>query len=516
MTLIDSNIVNTPVGISLQVRNELASRPSEESLIIENLSISNVPIVVGSAAGPTLLAGTTGSSTIAGWGRGSSYTATGHTRIQGNITPATRPGVLKTSTGAFYSRSKPQYETYQNTSFVSVRTAGAKGDGVTDDTAAIISAITSALVTGSIVYFDAGYYVVSNTIYIPPGSKITGEGYPVILATGSVFTNIGSPVPVFQVGKSGGEKGTVEWSNMIVSTKGAAPGAILIEWNLDATGLAPAGMWDVHTRVGGFKGSNLQVGQCPTGTFDSRNGNVTMTSANLPQQCIGAFMSMHVTKPATGLYMENVWLWVADHDVDDAAETQITIFAGRGLLVESTAGAIWMYGTAVEHHALYQYQLANTANIYMGEIQTETPYYQPNPNTAIPFPAVTSLNDPPVESDALGLRILSSNNILIYGAGLYSFFSNYYVHCSDAVSSPPSITLSNTILAKHLLTILQGNGEWCQSRIFSVEKSSAITVYGLDTVGTQNMITVDGNNVASYVNNIGATEFIDTIAMFKQ
>jgi hypothetical protein len=163
-----------------------------------------------------------------------------------------------------------------------------------------------------------------------------------------------------------------------------------------------------------------------------------MTSANLPQKCIAAFMSMHVTKYAAGLYMENVWLWVADHDVDDATVTQITVFAGRGLLVESTAGSIWMYGTSVEHHALYQYQLANTANIYMGEIQTETPYYQPNPNTAIPFPAVASLNDPATASDAVGLRILSSNNILVYGAGLYSFFYNYNVHCSDAVRLPKS------------------------------------------------------------------------------
>lgn len=30
-------------------------------------------------------------------------------------------------------------------------------------------------------------------------------------------------------------------------------------------------------------------------------------------------------------------------------------------------------GTAVEHHVLYQYQLANTKNIFMGFIQTETP-----------------------------------------------------------------------------------------------------------------------------------------------
>lgn len=417
----------------MQLSTEDSATLSAESLIIENLSLTNVPTAVGTVGGATLLAGTTGSTNIAGWGRGPSYTATSHTRIQGNITPAARPGVLTTPSGEFYQRSKPQYETYPASSFVSVRSAGAKGDGVTDDTAAITSAITSALNSGSIVYFDAGYYVVSSTIYIPPGSKITGEGYPVILGSGSAFTNINIPTAVVQVGKAGGEKGTVEWSNMIVSTKGAAAGAVLIEWNLDATGLAPAGMWDVHTRIGGFTGSNLQLGQCPTGPFDSRNQNETMTSANLPQQCIAAFMSMHVTKAATGLYMENVWLWTADHDVDDPAVTQITIFAGRGLLIESTAGAIWLYGTAVEHHSLYQYQFANTANIYAGEIQTETPYYQPNPNTAIPFPAVASLNDPATEGDALGLRILSSNNLLIYGAGLYSFFHNYDVTCSNAV-----------------------------------------------------------------------------------
>lgn len=436
VTLIDSSIVNTKVGISLQFSTEASTTPSAESLIIENLSISNVPTVVGTVGGATLLGGTTGSTTIAGWARGPSYTATSHTRIQGSITPATRPGVLTTSNGAFYSRSKPQYEAYPASSFVSVRSFGAKGDGVTDDTAAVSIAITSALASGSIVYFDAGYYVVSSPIYIPAGSKITGEGYPVILGHGPAFSNMNAPLPVVRVGRSGGEQGTVEWSNMIVSTKGAAPGAILIEWNLDATGLAPAGMWDVHTRIGGFTGSNLQLAQCPTGSFDSRKGNVTMTSSNLPQQCIAAFMSMHVTKFASNLYMENNWLWVADHDVDDASVTQITIFAGRGLLVESRFGAIWMYGTAVEHHSLYQYQFYTTTDIYAGEIQTETPYYQPNPNTAIPFPAVTTYHDPPVSSSALGLLISYSDNLLVYGAGLYSFFSNYNVHCSDAVCSP--------------------------------------------------------------------------------
>ena len=41
---------------------------------------------------------------------------------------------------------------------------------------------------------------------------------------------------------------------------------------------------------------------------------------------------MHITKPSSGLYLENVWLWVADHDIEDPQLRQITIYAGRGLL----------------------------------------------------------------------------------------------------------------------------------------------------------------------------------------
>jgi len=125
----------------------------------------------------------------------------------------------------------------------------------------------------------------------------------------------------------------------------------------------------------------------------------------------------------------------------------------------------------------------------MGQIQTETPYYQPNPNTTIPFPAVAALNDPTPAASALGLRVLDSKSILIYSAGLYSFFYNYNVHCSD-----------------------QGLGEWCQPRIFSVEGSS-VSLYNLATVGTQNMIAVDGTDIASYTDNIAG--FIDIIAMFR-
>ena len=90
-------------------------------------------------------------------------------------------------------------------------------------------------------------------------------------------------------------------------------------------------MWDVHTRIGGFTGSNLQVAQCVK----------NLGGAAINNACIGAFMSMHITPSASGLYMENNWLWTADHDIDDPSTTQISVYNGRGLLIEGT-GTFWL------------------------------------------------------------------------------------------------------------------------------------------------------------------------------
>ena len=154
------------------------------------------------------------------------------------------------------------------------------------------------------------------------------------MSSGAFFANSNSPQPVVRVGLPG-ESGNIEWSDMIVSTQGAQAGAILIEWNLASRG-TPSGMWDVHTRIGGFAGSNLQVGQCPT------TPAVMTPPAPVNPNCIAAFMSMHITKFASNLYLENVWLWTADHDLDDPNSTQVTIYTGRGLYIESAVGTIWL------------------------------------------------------------------------------------------------------------------------------------------------------------------------------
>jgi len=127
----------------------------------------------------------------------------------------------------------------------------------------------------------------------------------------------------------------------------------------------------------------------------------------------------------------------------------------------------------------------------MGQIQTETAYYQPNPDATIPFPADAAFHDPVMApgSSGWGLRVVDSSDLLVYGVGLYSFFSNNNVTCSN-----------------------QGNGEACQARTFGVE-NSAVSVYNLNTVGTTQMITVDGTDVAVYSDNLDG--FVDSIALFR-
>ncbi|KAG8529692.1 uncharacterized protein KY384_005173 [Bacidia gigantensis] len=491
---LDSTFKDTKVAFSI-ARTDTSSPNTGGSLSIENVALNNVGTAVLGPNNAIYLAGITGQTTITGWKTGNTYNPTALGKRQGGWTPPTRPASLLVN-GKYYERSKPQYETLPVTSFLSARSSGAKGDGNTDDTTALQNAINSAVTQGKVLFVDAGTYVVRKTILIPAGSKIVGESYSVILSSGTFFSDINAPQPVVQVGNAG-DTGVVEWSDMIVSTRNneiAQAGAILIKWNLASTSSSPSGMWDVHTRIGGFKNSWLNVADCPT----------TPSSTAINTKCIAAYMSMWITKSAAALYMENVWLWVADHDVEDPNLSQITVYAGRGLYIESTAGTFWLVGTAVEHHTLYQYQVANTKNIFMGQIQTETPYYQPNPAAPAPFNTVNSaINDPnfatycPAGSPttcfmAWGLRIVASNNIFVLGAGLYSFFNNYNTAC-NALSA----------------------GSNCQTAIFTYDNAGSMSLfaYNLNTVGSVSMVNRDNVVLAKNVDN--RNNFPSTINLFR-
>ncbi|KAJ5054763.1 uncharacterized protein L3040_001027 [Drepanopeziza brunnea f. sp. 'multigermtubi'] len=459
---VDSTISNTPVGITTAYSTSTTF--TNGSLVIDNVNFSpNVPVAVQNpTTKQTIVAGNT---KVASWVQGKQYKgANAGSTVQGTQTVVTKPASLLDSTGNVFTRSKPQYEKEPVAVFKSVKAAGAKGDGVTDDTAAI-QAVFNSVSASDIVYFDHGAYVVTSTIQVPKNIRITGEIWPLIMAGGtSFFKDQNNPKPVFQVGQAG-DVGTVEMSDLMFETLGPQPGAILMEWNVKGTSQGSAGLWDVHFRIGGSAGTQLQSDKC------SKNPTVT---APAKSECMGAYMLLHITKTGSA-YLENTWLWVSDHELDLADHNQINIYNGRGLLITSTEGPVWLHGTSSEHNVLYNYQVANAKNVYMGLIQTETPYFQSNPDATTPFTTTDTYSDPSFRGSstankAWGLRVVNSHDVLVYGGGLYSFFDNYSQVCLATAS--------------------------CQDNMVSIENSTGVHMYGLSTKAATNMVTINGASAA--------------------
>lgn len=329
-TFIDSFISNTPIGVLTSHTSNATS--TNGSLVLENVQLDHVHTAIRGIGNTTLLSGTAngGSRTIAAWAQGHAYEPAGPRSIADPISPFDRPqALLDGSTKNFYTRSKPQYEKVPVSRFISARAEGAIGDGKTDDTHALENLLIRAARSGKIVFLDSGVYKITRTLYIPQESKIVGEAYPLIFSSGPFFAKMSDPKPVVQVGKKG-EKGRVELSDFVVGTQGPQAGAVGIEWNL-VSEQTPSGMWDVHVRIGGFAGSKLQLADCAA----------TPESPTVNEKCIGAHTSMHVAPGVRGLYMENVWLWTADHDLDDPVFKNITVYNGRGLNMQA-AGEVWL------------------------------------------------------------------------------------------------------------------------------------------------------------------------------
>lgn len=153
----------------------------------------------------------------------------------------------------YFIRERPQYENIPLDSIINVKDHGARGDGSTDDTAAINSIMGMASAS-KLIFFPAGSYIVTETIYIPSHALITGEVWSQIVAKGSYFQDMNNPKPMVRVGKEG-EKGTVEISDMLFTSVGKLPGLILMEWNVAAEKQGSVAMFDAHFRVGGAHGS---------------------------------------------------------------------------------------------------------------------------------------------------------------------------------------------------------------------------------------------------------------------
>ncbi|KAF2416329.1 family 55 glycoside hydrolase [Tothia fuscella] len=475
--------------------------PSAGSLIIENADFTGAMIAVSYPNRTVILPG---GSKIQHWMQGQTYSAyygpqqfpdrgnetcyipkAQQVCVQGSLPPPPKPAVLLDADGAIFDKGKPNYDNEPLSAFVSTKDNGCKGDGIADDTACIRK-IFADVTEQQIVYFDHGAYVVTDTIQVPNFIRITGEGWPLIMIKSSpIWANVDNPVPVFRVGNKG-DVGRVEMSELIFETMGPTPGAVLMEWNLQEDAPGSAGMWDVHWRIGGTAGTQLQSDHC------SKTPSIKVTTPD--PACTAAFLLLHITSTAE-LYMENNWGWVSDHELDAADHNQINIYNGRGLLVESVK-AVWVIGGSFEHSTLYNYGIHNAKNVYMGHVQSETAYMQDNPQAIKPFAPKegSPWNDPLFEAcfqsscvKTWGMRFYNSTYSFIYGTGMYSFFQNY----------------DSTCLFTHT----------CQENAISIELSEAIYIFGLYGVGMDNLVQVDGTSLVP--NGANMNTFGQSIAVFE-
>lgn len=400
------------------------------SIVLENLSTVN--------SGPTLQYN--GVTKVAGDLSGQTY-AVGYVHVSndgsvtdtdGNYLPYTSRGILANSSGDYVTKSQPQYTQYDASAFSSIKDSGAKGDGQTDDTAAINAAL-QANADCKITYFPHGVYVVTDTIVVPPGSRLVGEVWSIITASGAKFKDASNPKPMIQVGTAG-SVGIAEFSDLLFTVADVLPGAILVEVNMVGTNPGDVSFHNVHTRVGG--------------AADSRTETACSSTTN---PCKAAFLHVHLTACSSS-YWENNWLWTADHDLDNTYP--ITMGVGRGMLVEATRGT-WLVGTASEHQVLYAYQFNNAQNVQASMMQVETPYWQPAPKAPFPWTPNTTASwaDPTFDCAGLAdecnmswqMRILGaqSHTLALYGQAFWTFFNNGTSTCDgqDATCQLNSVDL---------------------------------------------------------------------------
>lgn len=473
VSIIDSTISGVEVGV---LTNSLAVSPN---IVLDNTQFTDVGAAVKSVDGNVLL-----SETSELWATGRRYNGDNGTVKTGPVQAPGRGKGLNSDRGKLYVRSRPQYEKKSADDFlVATKDGGCKNDATGDQASCINVFLRNAVDQGKIAFFPAGIYAVGSTVYVPTNSIIQGSSWSQILGSGFYFSDITSPKVMVRVG-SKGDVGTMEITEMLFSVRGATSGAVLMEWNVAAKSQGAAGMWDSHFRVGGALGTDLDMSTCP-----HRSNNAA---------CVAASLLFRITAQANG-YFENVWAWVGDHDNDqaivnqpDSSVTQISVFAARGMLIESH-GPSWFYGGGSEHSVLYNYLLSGARSVFMGHIQTESPYYQPNPRPPEPFRAGAGFpNDPDfggceltaVENDrcnyAWGLIVVDSTDVMVHSAGLYSFFNEFFQECIDTNN--------------------------CQTRILEVKGSTGVVIFNLFTVATVNIASgIDGTNIPQEENQRGFT-----------
>ncbi|KAL6788689.1 laminarinase [Trichoderma sp. SZMC 28012] len=384
------------------------------SIVIDNLTKDTSSDVV-------VLRGTTAlksSSKIVNYSYGNTV---GRSPIFGAVSGTTARPASVAPGGRIPAVVVPNYAQNPVTDFVNVKDPSqnggqtVKGDGSTDDSAALNKVLQFAAANNKIAYFPFGDYRVLSTLVVPVGSRLVGEAWATISGGGSFFKDASNPKPVVQVGNAG-DVGVAQLQDFRFTVSDVLPGAIIVEFNAAGSNAGDVALFNSLITVGGTRGAD----------------NLTNTCGKANAECQAAFLGLHFTKTSSA-YVENTWNWVADH-ITEGFSGGSNIAAKGGALVESTKGT-WLHGLGSEHWWLYQLNLRSASNVVVSLLQSETNYDQGDNTQQVP-PApwkvdVNGWGDPDFswcDSTArchMGLAnyVQGGSNIYYFGSASWAFFS---------------------------------------------------------------------------------------------
>ena len=245
MILLDTVIASTKTGI---VTSLLAHNVT--SFLIQNSAFMSVgTAVLDRSKGQTLMEG--GSLVkVESWGFGRVSTSISSTFYNGATVPAmNRSSALTTNNGQvvhnFFQHRRPAYTDIPASQIIDVKAQGAVGDGRTDDTGVLNNILQQAAKSSSVVFFPFGVYLIKDTLHIPVGSRIIGQAWSQIMATGSKFQDESHSRVAVRVGNPG-DGGVLEIQGMLFTVSGPTVGAVLMEWNVHQLTQGSAGLWGMY------------------------------------------------------------------------------------------------------------------------------------------------------------------------------------------------------------------------------------------------------------------------------